>query len=122
MSEVLVAKEGDLRAAGRKVIAVKGVEIGLFVVDSDIFAWLNHCPHQGGPACQGRLMKPVEERLDNEKKSLGIHYKDCGGLNIVCPWHGFEFDVRTGKFFGAGDMKLKGFPVSVRNGDVYVTL
>ena len=121
MSEVLVAKEADLRSAGRKVVAVNGIEIGLFLVDTNIFAWLNHCPHQGGPVCQGRLMKAVEERLDDEKKSLGIYYKDSG-LNIVCPWHGFEFDICTGKFFGAGNMKLKGFPVSVRDGDVYVRL
>ena len=121
MGEVLVARQADLTEGGRKVVSVNGVEIGIFLVGADIFAWLNHCPHQGGPVCQGRLMKGVEERLDEDKKSLGIHYKD-GSLNIICPWHGFEFDVRTGKYAGASTLKLKSVPVSVREGGVYVRL
>lgn len=121
MGEVLVARHADLAEGGRKVVSVNGVEVGIFLVGGDVYAWLNHCPHQGGPVCQGRLMKGVEERLDDDKKSLGIHYKD-GSLNIICPWHGFEFDVRTGRYAGAGALKLKAIPVSVRDGGVYVRL
>ena len=119
MGEVLVASQAALAEEGRKVVSVGGVEIGIFLVGTEIVAWLNHCPHQGGPVCQGRLMKAVEERLDDDKKSLGIHYRE-GSLNIVCPWHGFEFDVRTGKYAGATSLKLKSVPVSIRDGGVYV--
>ena len=121
MAEVLVVRQADLLEAGRKVVSVDGVEIGLFQVGTDIYAWRNHCPHQGGPACQGKLMKGVEERLTEDKQSLGIHYKE-DSLNIICPWHGYEFDVRTGRYDGAGGLRLKGYPVTVRDGGVYVTL
>ncbi|MFM2444948.1 MAG: hypothetical protein RJB09_2134 [Pseudomonadota bacterium] len=121
MGEIRVANQADFAEGGRKVVSVDGVEIGIFLLGTDFYAWLNHCPHQGGPVCQGRLMKGVEERLDDDKKSLGIHYKD-GSLNIICPWHGFEFDVRTGQYAGASTLKLKAVPVSVREGGVYVLL
>ena len=121
MREILVAREGEISAGGRKVVSVDGVEIGLFRVDGKVFAWRNECPHQGGPVCQGKLMKAVEERLDDERRSLGIHYID-GSLNIVCPWHGFEFDVRTGGSFGASKMRLKRYPITVREGDIYVSI
>jgi nitrite reductase/ring-hydroxylating ferredoxin subunit len=121
MREVLVAREDEIPADGRKVVSVEGIEIGLFRVDGQVLAWRNECPHQGGPVCQGKLMKAVEERLDDERRSLGIHYID-GSLNIVCPWHGFEFDVRTGSSFGASRMRLKRYPIAVREGGIYVSL
>jgi len=121
MREVLVAREDELPADGRKVVSVEGIEIGLFRVDGKVLAWRNECPHQGGPVCQGKLMKAVEERLDDERRSLGIHYVD-GSLNIVCPWHGFEFDVRTGSAFGASRMRLKRYRIAVREGGIYVSL
>ena len=52
-------------------------------------------------------MRRVEERLDSERKSLGIHYIE-GSLNVVCPWHGWEFDVRTGRHVGLGTVRLAG--------------
>jgi nitrite reductase (NADH) small subunit len=121
MREVLVAQEADIPADGRKVVSVAGVEVGLFRVDGGICAWRNECPHQGGPVCQGKLMKAVEERLDADRRSLGIHYID-GSLNIVCPWHGYEFDVRTGRYFGGSKMRLKSYPVTIREGGIYVSV
>jgi nitrite reductase/ring-hydroxylating ferredoxin subunit len=64
-------------------------------------------------------MQGTEERLDAERRSLGIHYQ-AGSLNIVCPWHGFEFDVRTGRHAGHAAMRLASYPVKVRDGGVYV--
>jgi len=119
--EVFVAREADIPDGERKVIEVDGVEIGVFHVDRTFYAWRNDCPHQGGPVCQGRLMKRVEERLDGERRSLGIHYVD-GALNIICPWHGYEFDVRTGRHAGQASLRLAGCPVRLRDGEVYVVL
>jgi nitrite reductase/ring-hydroxylating ferredoxin subunit len=121
MKEIFVAREGDIADGDRKVIAVDGVEVGVFRVGGAFHAWRNACPHQGGPVCQGRLMRRVEERLDDERHSLGIHYAD-GALNIVCPWHGYEFDVRTGRHAGLATIRLSGCPVTLRDGDVYVVI
>jgi nitrite reductase/ring-hydroxylating ferredoxin subunit len=121
VKEILVGREADIENGGRKVIAADGVEIGVFRLDDMFYAWRNHCPHQGGPVCQGKLMKRVEERLDDERRSLGIHYVD-GSLNVVCPWHGYEFDVRTGRHAGHAAVRLIGYKVTLRDGDVYVAI
>ena len=121
MREVFVAPEADIADGERKLIDVEGIEIGLFRFDRAFYAWRNECPHQGGPVCQGRLMKRVEERLDGERRSLGIHYVD-GALNVVCPWHGYEFDVRTGQHAGLASLRLTGYPVRLRDGEIYVVL
>lgn len=121
MSEILVALEEEIPADGRKVVAVGELEIGIFRVDGKICAWRNDCPHQGGPVCQGKLMKAVEERLDKNRRSLGIHYID-GSLNLVCPWHGYEFNVRTGRYAGGSSLRLKRYPVTVREGGIYVSV
>ena len=64
------------------------------------------------------------EKLDPDMKSRGRDF-DVDGVHIVCPWHGLEFDIRTGKFAGASDvdiMSLEGYFTQVQGGDVYVTV
>ena len=121
MREVFVGEEAEITDGGRKVIVADEVEIGVFRLDGAYYAWRNDCPHQGGPVCQGRMIKGVEERLDGERRSLGIHYAE-GVTNIVCPWHGFEFNLRTGRHAGIAAIRLKGYPVRLRDGDIYVVL
>ena len=121
MKELFVCNEGDIAEGARKVVAEDGVEIGVFRIDGAFVAWRNHCPHQGGPVCQGRTMKRVEERLTETKESLGIHYVE-GSLNVVCPWHGYEFDVRTGRHVGHGALKLASVAVKSRDGAIYVVV
>ena len=43
-------------------------------------------------------------------------------LNVVCPWHGFEFDIRTGEHRTDGRFKLRAVPVHVAGGEVYLSL
>jgi nitrite reductase (NADH) small subunit len=119
MREIFVAREHEISDGERRIVIDDKVEIGVFRVDGAFYAWRNDCPHQGGPVCQGRLMQGTEERLDDERRSLGIHYR-AGSLNIVCPWHGFEFDVRTGRHAGHARLRLASYPVKVRDGGVYV--
>ena len=119
MREIFVAREAEMSDGERKIVIDDKVEIGVFRVDGAYYAWRNDCPHQGGPVCQGKLMQGVEERLDPQRRSLGIHYR-AGSLHIVCPWHGFEFDVRTGRHAGFAGMRLASYPVKVRDGEVYV--
>ena len=81
------------------------------------YAWRNECPHQGGPICQGRLMKGVEERLDGETRSLGIHQAPRGRCTWSARGTAIEFDVRTGRHAGIADVRLASYPVKVRDGE-----
>ena len=122
VQEIFVAAENEIADGGRKVIEAGGIAIGVFRDNGAYFAWLNECPHQGGPVCQGVMVRRVEERLDGERRSAGIHYAAGDDRNIVCPWHGFEFDMRTGRHVGYSPMRLRGYPVKVRDGAIYVVL
>lgn len=122
MRTVRVCRQDELEDQGKTVVDVAGLEIGVFRLGDEFFAWKNRCPHQGGPVCQGRIYNKVIEKLDPDMKSRGRDF-EMDVAHIVCPWHGLEFDVRTGQFAGASDteiMSLEGYPTQVHDGDVYV--
>ena len=119
MREVFVCNEAEIAEGARKVVSDGGVDVGVFRIDGALVAWRNQCPHQGGPVCQGKILKRVEEKLDDERRSLGIHYVE-GTSNIICPWHGWEFDIRSGHHVGLDAVKLASVPVKARDGAVYV--
>jgi nitrite reductase/ring-hydroxylating ferredoxin subunit len=43
-------------------------------------------------------------------------------INIVCPWHGWEFNVETGRCAGDGKWSLRRFKVTENNGEIHVTV
>src|SRR5665213_2840848 len=95
-SRVVVALSDDIPERGRTVIEISGQEIGIFRVKGVLYAYENYCVHAGGPVCQGVLMGRVVELLDDEKRSLGDRFSETD-LHIVCPWHGYEYNVETGE-------------------------
>ena len=105
----------------KKVFNLGESEVGVFRLGKRFYAWYNTCPHQGGPVCQGRMYPRVLENLDENKKSHGRLY-DENDLNIVCPWHGLEFDVRTGKHPGNEGITLDPLPVQIDGGEIYVVV
>jgi len=124
MPTIRVSKVSEIEDGGKIVIEADGEQIGIFRIGDEFYAWKNRCPHQGGPICQGRIFKKVIEVLDADLKSRGRDYYE-ESTHIVCPWHGLEFDIRTGQFAGASDVKimaLEGYPTQVQDGDVYVVI
>lgn len=124
MPTIRACRVDDLEDQGKIVIEVGEDEIGVFRLGDEFYAWKNKCPHQGGPVCQGRVFHKVLEVLDGENKSRGRDFDDSVA-HIVCPWHGLEFDVRTGEFAGASKVKimnLEGYATQVQDGDVYVVV
>ena len=77
-------------SCGGKVICVANV-------NGEISAMDNVCLHRGGPLGQGVI----------------------SGGKVVCPWHGWEWDPRTGEA-GAPGVKVAVYPVKVEGGDVLV--
>ena len=87
----VVAKTDEIPAGGSKRITVKGRDIGVFNVKGEYFALLDRCPHQGGPLCRGKI---VGLALSPEP---GTYQLSRQGEMLKCPWHGWEFDLRTGQ-------------------------
>ncbi len=119
MSELYVAKTDEIGDRESRIVVDGDLEIGVFRLGDEFFAWENNCPHMGGPVCQGKVMNRVMEVLDDEKRSHGFNYVDAD-VHIVCPWHGFEFNIRSGVHPGDPKTQLRGFEVEVRDGAVYV--
>ncbi len=106
---------------GRLVVDVGDKTIGIFRVGGKLYAWENNCAHQGGPVCQGKMIPRVTEVIEPSGESRGFAF-DESSLHIVCPWHGFEYDIRTGVHPGRSSARL--IPRGDRRGPdgIYVTV
>jgi 3-phenylpropionate/trans-cinnamate dioxygenase ferredoxin subunit len=111
-----VAKTGELPPGGRKIVEVAGRSVGLFNVNGKLIAALNVCPHEGAPVCLGRVggttlpSSPGEFRWGRE------------GEILACPWHGWEFDLLTGRALTDRRRRLRLFPVTVEEDTIFVTI
>lgn len=83
----------------REVIAEDRV-VALANVDGQIFALDGVCPHQGGPLGEGQLQGPI----------------------VTCPWHGWQFDVRTGQHCLSQTIIQPRFVVRVEGDSIFVDL
>ena len=116
---IVAALSEDVLEGGRVVVDVDGLEVGIFRLDGQLHAWENRCAHVGGPVCQGVMMNRVVERLDGERRSLGDDF--CDTMHIVCPWHGYEYNVRTGHHPSDPGARLRRVEVEEREGEILVS-
>lgn len=121
MPDVNIGPASAFEDPGRKIIGFDRFEVGVFKLDGAFYAYLNHCPHMGGPVCQGKMIAKVEEIIDDDRTSKGMAFSKTK-LNVICPWHGFEFDIRTGIHPGNARARLRKMGVRVESGDVIVTV
>jgi nitrite reductase/ring-hydroxylating ferredoxin subunit len=120
-ADVVVCASADVPEGGRLVVDIDRRTVGIFRVKNKLYAYENTCPHQGGPVCQGTLLPRVVEKLsaENESQGFDFHRHD---LHIVCPWHGFEFNIETGCHPGKPDARLSAVPVLEEGGLVHVAV
>ena len=121
MRRVNIGSASEFSDPGRKIIALERFEVAVFKLGGEFFAYLNHCPHMGGPACQGKMIAKVEEIIAEDKTSKGMAFSKTK-MHIVCPWHGFEFDIRTGMHPGNARARLRRIKVEVTDGDVVIAV
>ncbi|MEF3304112.1 Rieske (2Fe-2S) protein [Paenibacillus sp. GYB003] len=116
MKRYFAAKVEDVKANGRAIVVVKGMEVGIFHVGGQFYAWRNVCPHAAAPVCEG----PV---CGTRLPSRVYEYEYGKDREIVrCPWHGWEFDLRDGRHLADSGAKLRGFPVEVDGSDLFLLL
>jgi|SRR5579863_3231184 len=84
-----------------RAVAVSGLDIAIFNLDGRFVSIENACPHKGGPLCDGIV----------------------AGTTVVCPLHGWKFDLESGMALRAS---LPGcvttFPTRVEDGVILVDL
>ena len=109
MRSVVVARADEIAPGQRKIVDVGGRSIGIFNIAGEYFALRNRCPHQGGPLCLGLLMAPLRSTGPGE-------YEHGGARDIIrCPWHGWEFEVRTGRSWCDPERtRVRSYPAGVQ--------
>ena len=89
-------QEGD--GKGKVLLLADGREIAIFRKDGKFFAIDNLCPHEGGPLGEGAV----------------------NGNCVTCPWHGWQFDITTGKGQNLWEENVKSYPIEVENEAVFL--
>jgi len=87
----VVGAADELPPGERKIVSIGGRSIGVFNVAGEYFALNNRCPHQGGALCEGKLWGALRATAPGV-----FEYSPTRDI-VTCPWHGWEFDVRTGQ-------------------------
>jgi nitrite reductase/ring-hydroxylating ferredoxin subunit len=119
MPEVFVTKAKHFPDGERRIVSHGGREIGVFHWQGKFYAYENKCLHQGGPACEGIMMHKVEDVIGPDRSWLGQKFSN-EEIHFVCPWHGYEYDLKTGECAADRSLKLKSFEVVRRGEDIYV--
>ena len=108
MPKYKVATVEEIPIGARKIVTIAGRSIGVFNVDGEFYALRNTCPHQGGPLCEGRVTGFLQSQVPGE-----YEYTRRGEI-LKCPWHGWEYDIKTGQSW-VDPVKawVRTYPVSV---------
>jgi nitrite reductase (NADH) small subunit len=89
-----------------------GPGIGVFNVAGEFYALRNHCPHMGAPLCRGVVngtSTPTARPSGEFEPTWG---RD--GEIITCPWHHWEFDIRTGRTVFPSKSRARTYEVEVQ--------
>jgi nitrite reductase/ring-hydroxylating ferredoxin subunit len=100
MGFVRAAKTGDVPPGTIREFQVEGKAVAVANVDGQFHAINNVCLHRGGPLGDGPLEGPV----------------------VTCPWHGWQYDVRTGKVAQNPTVGVECYPVEVRGDEIFVNV
>jgi nitrite reductase (NADH) small subunit len=100
MGFVLAAKTGDVPPGTIREFQVDGKAVALANVDGRFHAINGVCLHHGGPLGDG----PLE------------------GAVVTCPWHGWQYDVQTGKVAQNPTVGVECYAVEVRGNEVFVNV
>lgn len=120
-AQVAIMPLADLAERGCVLVELDGLEVGVFRVDGEVHAYENRCAHQGGPVCRGDLVPRERERLSSGGESLGV-VADETEWHVACPWHGWEYDLRTGEHIGDRRQRLRRVPARVQDSQVVLDL
>jgi len=111
MSRHVVASVEEIPPGSRRIVTVKGREIGIFRICDDFFGLINRCPHQGAPLCRGEIVSRLVAPMP------GDYRLTRPGEMIRCPWHCWEFDIRTGQSLcDPNSVQARAFDVAVEPG------
>lgn len=104
----VVCALSELPPGQRKIVDVGQRSIGVFNVNGALHALRNRCPHKGAPLCRG-IVRPLVTSATPYQFEV-----EREGEILRCPWHGWEFDIATGRsVFNPHQVRVRRYDVSV---------
>jgi len=97
---IKVANRDELRPGECKVVSVDGKNMALYNIDDRFYATDNRCPHRGGPLGDG----------------------DLDGDIVTCPWHQWQFNVKSGENLQYPNIKLQTFETKMDGETVLISM
>jgi 3-phenylpropionate/trans-cinnamate dioxygenase ferredoxin subunit len=123
MAKHIIGKVSDIPVGGKKIYELEGKSFGVFNIGGEFFALKNVCPHRGAPLCAGLITAFI-----NCDESGQFQYEQDGEI-VRCPWHQWEFDIKSGCMVVDPKLRTKTyevtvetFGVSIIDGDIAVHL
>jgi nitrite reductase/ring-hydroxylating ferredoxin subunit len=109
MTKYVVGSATEIEPGQRKIVELEGRSIGVFNIDGEYFALLNQCPHAGAELAAYGTIFGVSAAEGPDKN---IEYQR--GRSLRCPWHQWEFDIRTGQsWYDPNNTKVRKYEVEV---------
>lgn len=111
----IVASVDDIAPGTSKIVDINGRAIGIFNVNGEFFALLNRCPHAAAELCKGNIVGLVQPG------DVGDYQIQRHGEFVRCPWHGWEFEIRSGQSYcDPRKTRARKFDVKVEPGEELV--
>lgn len=116
MAVYYVAETCEIPDGKSKIIELDGRSIGIFRVGGEYYALHNRCPHEGAELCKGTVCGTT--------LPSGVYDYRFGreGEIVRCPWHGWEFDIKTGKSLFSDKVRTRSYTVQVKDGRIGIVL
>ena len=121
MTLIPVCSLVDFPEGARKTVNVEDTPVTVLHVGGSYYAIEATCPHQSGPLGQGVVLPKLEATFIGAGKRLDESFSETN-LTISCPWHGWEYDMRTGRHAGDPRMGLRAIEILERDGKVYLII
>ncbi|MDF2718786.1 MAG: 2Fe-2S ferredoxin [Paenibacillus sp.] len=111
-----VAEAAGIEEGKRIIVEVEGRSIGVYRVGGELYALHNRCPHEGAPLCKGPICGTT--------LPSGVYEYEYGrsGELVRCPWHGWEFEIKTGKSVFSDKVRTRSYKVQVDDGKVGIVI
>ena len=87
-------------------------------IDGEFYALLNSCCHQRGPVCTGDIRKRVGGDVPPLGKLPEEYFTE--DYVVICPWHGWAYDIKTGEHAGDPDIRIPTYKIVVEEQTVYL--
>lgn len=102
-----VCPKAELPEGERKIVKDGYSSIGVFNIKGEFFAIENVCPHAGAPLCRGEILS------EQDVKEFNYGGPELAGCVIRCPYHGWEFNIKSGQGMYVKDAQVPTYKVEV---------